>query len=267
MRFFGVLTTMLLTGLVLWIGLDLLYRGANGFYPGYLVDSPTDLGRAGGIGPVLASTALIVSLSVGLAALVGLPCAIVYVELLSPNLLRTSYHALVDAGVGVPRIVWGLFGGLIFGGMMGFGFSVLSGVLTLACLLAPILVSGFISGLRSVDPALRVECHALGISRWTMVWRQVLPAARPSIVASLALAVTRGCGDAAALLFTAGVTAELPRSLFDPGATLAVFVFHLLTTVPGGQNSAYSAAAVLFLLTLTLQIVIACTSRKDRFAW
>ena len=70
------------------------------------------------------------------------------------------------ARVGVPRIVWGLFGGVVFGGVLGFGFSVVTGVATLSCLLAPILVTGFINGLEAVDPAIRVECQALGVSRW-----------------------------------------------------------------------------------------------------
>jgi phosphate transport system permease protein len=262
----GAMTTTLLVGLVAWIGCDLVVRGAGGFYPGYLFENPVDLGRAGGIGPVLVSTLVIVSLAVALAAVVSLPCAIVYVELLGSNWLRSVYQALLDMGLGVPRIVWGLFGGVVFGGMLGFGFSILTGVITLACLLAPILTTGFIAGLRAVDPALRVQSAALGVSSWRTFWTQVLPAARPALGAATALGVARGCGDAAALLFTAGVTAELPGSLFDPGATLAVFVLHLLSTVPGGQRAAYTAAAVLFCLTFSVQVGIACTNRKGRFA-
>ena len=263
----GAITTTLLVGLVVWIGCDLAVRGAGGFYPGYLFENPTDLGRAGGIGPVLISTGVVVSLAVTLAFLVSLPSAIVYVELLGSNWLSSAYQALLDVGVGVPRIVWGLFGGVLFGGFMGFGFSMLTGVITLACLLAPILATGFIAGLRAVDPTLRAQCAALGVSRWTTVWTHTLPAARPALVASTALAVARGCGDAAALLFTAGVTTELPRSLLDPGATLAVFVFHLLSTVPGGQKAAYTAAAVLFFVTFGIQVGIACANRRERFAW
>ena len=66
---------------------------------------------------------------------------------------------------------------------------------------------------------------------------------------------------------SAGVTTELPRSLLDPGATLAVFVFHLLSTVPGGQKAAYTAAAVLFFVTFGIQVGIACANRRERFAW
>ena len=58
----------------------------------------------------------------------------------------------------------------------------------------------------------------------------------------------------------------MPISLFDPGATLSVFVFHLLGTVPGGQKAAYSAAAVLFVVTLLIQLAITALTREERFA-
>lgn len=264
-RRLGGLATLLLLGLVLWIGGDLAIRGSDGFYTGYLIDAPRDLGRAGGIGPLLVNTTLIVVLSVALAVLLSLPAAVVYTELASAP-WRRPLRALLDIGVGVPRIVWGLFGGVVFGGLLGYGFSVLTGVLTLTCLLAPILATGFIAGLEAVDPELREQCAALGVSRFTTVWTQVVPAARPALVAAVALATGRGFGDAAALFFTAGLSAELPSSLFDSASTLAVFVFNLLATVPGGQKSAYSAAAVLFLITFLIQLVIASAGRRQALA-
>lgn len=265
-RHFGALATALLVGLVIWMGCDLALRGASGFSFQYLLAPPTDLGRSGGIGPMLISTAVIVSLATVCASLLSLPCAIAYTELLGPSQwrwFRRFVHATLDLGVGVPRIVWGLFGGVLFGGVLGFGFSLFTGIMTLTCLLAPILTTGFIAGLQAVSPALREECDILGVSRWTAVWRQILPAARPALTASVALAVGRGCGDAAALLFTAGISTHIPQSFFDPAATLAVHVFHLLATVPGGQQAAYTAAAVLFFLTFIIQFGITWTNRYE----
>jgi phosphate transport system permease protein len=259
----GRIVVLLLLGLVLWMGLDLWIRGAATFYPGYLFDAPRDLGRAGGIGPLLANTVLIVLLAVALATVVSLPAAVVYTELSGPVWWRRLLDTLLDAGVGVPRIVWGLFGGVVFGGILGYGFSVAAGVATLACLLAPILATGFIAGLEAVDPALREQCAALGVSRFTTAWTQVVPAARPALVAALALAVGRGFGDAAALFFTAGLATEVPSSFYDSASTLAVFVFNLLSTVPGGQQAAYAAAAVLFALTLFVQLAIASVGRRE----
>lgn len=266
LRGVGAATALVAPAVVIWLGLDLLVRGAPSFYPGYLTDAPRDLGRAGGIGPLLVNTALVVGLAVVLSSMLSLATALFYTECLEGSRLRRPLHALIDVGVGSPRILWGLFGGVVFGGLLGWGFSVATGVVTLACLLAPILTSGFIAGLEAVDPALREQCAALGVGRWATVRSQVLPAARPALVASVALGAGRGFGDAAALFFTVGVAAEVPGSLFDSAATLAVFVFHLLSTVPGGQASAYAAAAVLFGVTLAVQLGIAWSGSRETFA-
>ena len=262
----GIIATLLIVVLAAWMGCDLFYRGASGLHAGYLTEAPRDLGRAGGIGPMLASTGVIVGLATLLAALVSLPLAVAYTELKAPSGLRKIVRSSLDIGVGVPRIVWGLFGGAFFGGYCGLGFSILSGILTLACLLAPIMTTGFIGALEMVEDEVREQCAALGIDSWQTAWRQVVPVALPGLTAPVALAAGRGCGDAAALLFTAGVAMQMPSSLLDSGATLSVFVFHLLATVPGGQNAAYSAAAVLFIITLLIQLAITMLTREGRFA-
>ena len=262
----GIVATVLLTALVAWMGCDLLYRGASSLHAAYLFDAPRNVGRSGGIGPMLVNTGIIVGLATLLAALVSLPLAVANTELAAPAGLRKIVRSALDIGVGVPRIVWGLFGAAFFGGYCGFGFSLLSGILTLACLLAPIMTSGFITGLEMVENEVREQCAALGVDTWQTAWRQVVPAALPGLTAPLALAVGRGCGDAAALLFTAGAAMQMPASLLDSGATLSVFVFHLLAAVPGGQNAAYSAAAVLFVITLLIQIGITLLTREGRYA-
>jgi len=262
----GIIATLLITALVIWMGCDLFYRGASGQHPGYFTEAPRNLGRSGGIAPMLANTSIIVGFATLLAALVSMPLAVAYTELKAPSGLRKIVRSSLDIGVGVPRIVWGLFGGAFFGGYCGLGFSLLSGILTLACLLAPIMTTGFISALEMVEDEVREQCAALGVDSWQTAWAQVVPAALPGLTAPLALAAGRGCGDAAALLFTAGVAMQMPISLFDPGATLSVFVFHLLGTVPGGQKAAYSAAAVLFVVTLLIQLAITALTREERFA-
>lgn len=262
-RVWGWLTTALVVGLGLFIGADLLVRGWDGLSLDYLLSDPRDLGRDGGIGPILVSTGIIVLGSTAIATIFGFATAITYVESIGPRWFRLLVHAILDIGVGVPHIIWGLFGGIFFCEVIGWGFSILSGTATLACLLAPTLATGFIAGLEEVDDTLREECRALGISSWQTLWAQIIPAARPTLIAAVALAVARGLGDAAALLFTAGLATNLPTSLYDSGATLAVFVFNLLTAVPGGQPAAYTAAFILFLFTFAIQMLIAGTQRKQ----
>jgi phosphate transport system permease protein len=260
----GVIATLLLSSLVVWMGCDLFYRGAAGLNAGYFFETPRNLGRSGGIGPMLANSGIIVGLGTLLAALVSLPLAVAYTELAAPGGLCKVVRSALHIGVGVPRIVWGLFGAAFFGGYCRFGFSLLSGIFTLACMLAPIMTTGFINGLEMVENDVREQCASLGVDSWKTAWRQVVPLALPGLTAPLALAAGRGCGDAAALLFTAGVAMQMPSSLMDSGATLSVFVFHLLATVPGGQNAAYSAATVLFVITLVIQLGITTLTREER---
>lgn len=262
----GALATALLVALTIGIGVDLFVRGAAGFHPDYLVSEPRDLGRGGGIGPVLVSTGIIVGAATLLAAALSFPAAVFIAEVRRPAWFGRVAHITLNLGVGVPRIVWGVFGAALFGGVLGLGFSVATGVLTLTCLLAPIMTTGFIAGLNAVDPALAEQCRALGASRWVTVWRQIVPAARPALTATAALAVGRGMGDAAALLFTSGVAASIPHSWFDSAATLAVYIFHLLTSVPGGQQAAYAAAALLFALAALVQLAVSWVNGEQRFA-
>jgi len=261
----GLLSSLFLAGVAIGIGIDLWVRGASALHIGYLVEAPRDLGRAGGIGPILASTAIIVGSSVFLASAIGLPAAIVFFTASGLPWLDPLIRITLHVGVGVPRIVWGLFGAAVFGGLFEFGFSILTGVLTLTCLLLPIITSGFLAGLEGIGRDLHEQCRAIGVSQWTSLWLQILPAARPSVTSAMALAAARGCGDAAALLFTAGVATSMPSSVYDSGATLSVFIYQLLNTVPGGQNAAYAAAAILFTFTFVIQGAIAKSNQTARF--
>jgi len=262
----GALATALLVVLTIGIGVDLFVRGAAGFCPDYLVGEPHDLGRSGGIGPILVSTGIIVGAATLLATALSFPAAVFITEVRRPAWFGRFSQITLNIGIGVPRIVWGVFGAALFGGVLGLGFSVATGVLTLTCLLAPIMTTGFVSGLSAVDPTLAEQCRALGASRWVTVWRQLVPAARPALAATAALAAGRAMGDAAALLFTSGVAVSVPHSWFDPAATLAVYIFHLLTSVPGGQQAAYTAAAVLFALAAAVQLAVSWAHGEQRFA-
>src|SRR5688500_20001578 len=94
----GIIATVLLTTLVAWMGCDLFYRGASGLHAGYLFETPRNLGRSGGIGPMLANTGVIVGLATLLAALVSLPLAVAYTEDRKSTRLHSS-HLVVSYAV------------------------------------------------------------------------------------------------------------------------------------------------------------------------
>ncbi|MEM7305126.1 MAG: phosphate ABC transporter permease PstA [Planctomycetota bacterium] len=240
-------------GSLLWILGDMIVRGLGGLSPAFLTSAPADAGRAGGIGPILVSTLAILAVCIGVAAPLGLATAVFLSEL---AVGRRGFGDLVrrslDALAAVPSIVFGLFGNALFCHVLGLGFSILSGGLTLACMALPLLIRTTEEALRAVPQEQRLGAAALGLSRLTTLRRLLLPAAAPGIGAGLVLGVGRAIAETAALLFTSGYVTRMPGSLLDSGRSLSVHVFDLAMNVPGGNENAYASACVLVLALLAI---------------
>ncbi|TQV88339.1 ABC transporter permease subunit [Aliikangiella coralliicola] len=255
---------LLFLGLILAIGFDLYTEAADVFYDGYLTDKPSDLGTKGGIAPIILNTFIIVGLAIAIAFPFSLAAAATYTMVLKsqPTTLQRLFIFLIDLGIGIPRIVWGLAGAAIFSGLFGLGFSIISGVLTLALLLSPILTFGFIAGIESLEKQLKIQCQVLGLTDLVTFWMQLIPSAKSALLTTTLIAVGRGFGDAAALLFTSGIASRIPSSILDPAATLSVWVFQLTTAIPGGEKRAFAAAFILFTITLIIQGCLSISNKK-----
>ena len=243
-------------GVFIWILADLVRGGVAHPSWNFFVDSPRDAGRAGGIGPILVYTALILLV----ALVVALPLAWATAVLLAEFVPATSKFGTIvryslQVLAGVPSIVFGLFGNAFFSIYLGLGFSILSGGLTLACMLLPILVSTAEAGLRAVPENYRMSAAALGMSRTATLLHLLLPAAAPALAAGLLLGIGRAVAETAALLFTSGYVERMPGSLLDSGRALALHIFDLSMNVPGGDAPAYASALVLVVLLLAINIV------------
>lgn len=265
LRFTSGLLTWALIALVLALATYLAMRGSGHLSAGYLVDAPRRLGTAGGIGPILVNTAIIV----GSALLLALPIALAAAITLaagSRGRLRTGFRLVVEVGLSMPRLLWGLAGASLLGGALGFGYSAPTGIVTLTALLLPILITGFVDGLERASRDVLPACRALGLSEQRTWLAYVLPRARASMLAASLLATGRACGDAAALYLTAGIGMRLLNSLDQSAATLAVHVFKLAVDVGGGQDAAFAAAFVLLVLTVLLQaplLLIALNTKRN----
>jgi phosphate transport system permease protein len=218
----------------------------------------TDGGRAGGIGPVVVSTLLVTLLATVFALPPAVAGALLCTELLvhrpsARKLVRRSFEILVSA----PSVAVGLIGWSLFGQVFGLGFSLFSGAATLAFMLAPLMALAFLNGLEAVPQALRSQSLALGLTRWDTLVHLVLPAARPALVAGVMLAVGRALAETAVLVLTSGVSTRMPHDVLDPGATLAVHVYHLAHNVPGGEPRAYAAAFALVAINIAVQVALA----------
>jgi phosphate transport system permease protein len=241
-----------LTVLVLgWIVFDLLRAGLPHLSWRFLFGEVEDSGRAGGIGPVLLSTLAIVALALAVALPLGVGAALWLSDCAPVGSRRGRLaQAGVDALASVPSIVFGLFGLAFFCRFLGFGFSILSGALTLALMILPLLVLTTRAALSSLPGGLRPAAAALGLTRATTVGRILLPAALPGILVGSTLGVARALAETAALLFTSGYATRWPASPLDSGRALSVHLYDLAMNVPGAAAPAAASALVLLLLVL-----------------
>ena len=250
---------------------DLVARGASTLSWSVLVDAPQRAGVAGGVGPVIVSTLLVVAVAIAAAVPVGVAAAVALVEatLARPRAARVARTSL-DVLAGVPSIVLGLFGMKLFCEHLRMGWSIAAGGLTLAWMILPMIVRATEEGLRAVPTRQRDACRALGASRMGALLHVELPAAAPLIGAGLVLGVGRALAESATVLFTAGASLRMPTSLLDPGRTLAVHVYTLSIEVPGGARAAAATAVVLVVLitaaTLAADAVVRGLARAARSA-
>lgn len=237
----------LVGGAFLWILGDLLWHGLPHLGWSFLVEAPSNAGRSGGIGPILVSTLWILLVALGVSLPLGLGAAILLAELGRDRFARAVRRSL-DVLAGVPSIVFGLFGNAFFCKTLGLGFSILSGGLTLACMVLPILVRSTEEGFRAVPDELRRGAAALGLSRWRTLVSLLLPAARPGLVVGIVLGFGRAAAETAALLFTSGYVDRMPSSWLDSGRALSIHIYDLSMNVSGGEPNAYASALVLVAL-------------------
>ena len=240
-----------MTGAFAWILIDVVRQGAPELSLELLTAAPRDSGRAGGIAPILVSTMLILGVCLAVALPLALASAVLLAEIApSGSTFARLVRSSLDILAGLPSIVFGLFGYAFFCDLLGLGFSILSGGLTLACMVLPVLIRSLESALRVVPAELHGAAAALGLSRTTTIRSLLLPAAAPGLVVGLVLGIGRALAETAALLFTSGYVSRMPGSLFDSGRALSVHVYDLAMNVPGGDARAYASALVLLGLLL-----------------
>lgn len=242
-----------MTALFLWLLGDLLWQGSSHLSGSFLLSDPADSGRSGGIASILVSTLLILAVALMAAIPLGLMSAVWLTEYTRrDSTLGAAVRLSLDVLAGVPSIVFGLFGNAFFSVYLGLGFSIVSGGLTLACMILPIFIRTSEAGLSAVSDDWRRNAAALGMSRASVLWHVLLPAAAPAVASSIMLGVGRATAETAALIFTSGYVDRMPTSLFDSGRALAVHIYDLSMNVTGGDRAAYASALVLIVLIVAI---------------
>lgn len=238
--------------LILW---GIVSDGFDNLTLNFLFDKPSNAGRSGGIFPLLVSTLWILAVCLLAVIPIGLGCAIYLSECVSDHswVGRVIGFSL-DVLSGVPSIVFGLFGYAVFAIALGMGFSILSGGLSLACMVLPLFIRTAEQALKSCPNAYRQAAEALDLSSFGFVTRILLPSASRGISAALIISVGRALAETAVLIFTAGYVTRMPSQWTDSGRSLSVHIYDLSMNVPGGQSNAATTALVLVLIIVFINI-------------
>lgn len=212
--------------------------------------------------PALITTIGMVALTLLLAVPLGIGAAIFLTEYAKRGsklvkLIRMTTETLS----GIPSIIYGLFGMLLFAQFLGWGYSILAGCLTLAIMVLPLIIRTTEEALAAVPDSFREGSFGLGAGRLRTIFRIVLPSAAPTIVSGVILAIGRIVGESAALLYTAGTVAQIPSDLMQSGRTLAV---HLYALSGEGiyMGEAYATAFVLLVLVGVINWISAAIAKK-----
>lgn len=202
--------------------------------------------------PALVNTLVITLLALIIAVPIGIFAAIFLVEYAKPGsrlvrLIRITAETLQ----GIPSIIYGLFGLLFFSTALGWGYSLLSGTMTLVIMILPLIIRTTEEALLGVPDMYREASYGLGAGKLRTIFRVVLPTAIPGILSGVVLATGRIVGETAALLYTAGSVAKIPSSLMGSGRTLAVHMY-VLSSEGLYMDQAYATAVVLLIFVLVL---------------
>jgi phosphate transport system permease protein len=263
--------TALFLALVLFAVIVIILRaGLPALSWAFLTSASSLTDPGGGIGPQIFVSLYVLVLALLIVTPISLGAAIYLAEYARPGPLTNAIRFSTEALASVPSVVFGVFGAIVFLTMMGLGFSVLSGALTLALLNLPLMVRISEDAIRTVPVAYREASLALGASRWETIRKVVLPSALPGIITALVLTGGRIIGETAPLILTTGTTispnARYSLNPFQTGETLAVHIWVLkIVGVPGLQDAqqvADGAAAVLLLIVLGINLVMAAVTTR-----
>jgi len=258
--FFLVVIAMLLLLVLGFIFYFIFSKGISVISWEFLSQMPKKAMTAGGIFPAILGTFYLTSGAILFALPLGVFAAIYLSEYAVQNRLIRLVRIGVNNLAGVPSVVFGLFGLVVFVKYLNFGVSILSGSLSLGILILPTIIRASEEALLAVPQSFREGSLALGATKWQTIQKLVLPNAISGILTGSILSIGRAAGETAPILFTATTfyTMRLPSSTFSEVQALPYHIYALLSegTHPEAQVSiAYGTAFVLICLFLGLDLI------------
>lgn len=205
--------------------------------------------------PAMINTLTMVGLSLLFAGPIGIFSAVYLAEYAKRGSKFVAFIRLTSETLtGIPSIIFGIFGMLMFVDALHMGYSLLAGALTLALMILPVIMRATEEALHAVPDSYREGSFGLGAGKLRTIFRIVLPAAAPGILAGVILGIGRVVGETAALIYTAGTVAQIPKNVMGSGRTLAVHMYSLWTE---GMNvdQSYATAVILLVVVIILNFI------------
>ncbi|MEJ9150887.1 phosphate ABC transporter permease PstA [Bacillus smithii] len=261
----ALLLVLLLAGLLGYI----LLKGLSHISWHFITSPPESFQAGGGIGPQLFNSLYLLVLTMLISVPLSLGAGIYMAEYAKKNIWTNILRTVIEVLSSLPSIVVGLFGFLFFVISMGWGFSILSGALALTLFNLPLMVRVVEDSIRGVPSSQREAGLALGVSKWETIKHVLLPAALPGIITGIILASGRVFGEAAALIYTAGMSSPnldftnwnpfsptSPLNPLRPAETLAVHIWKVNgeAVIPDVNAVSSGASAVLVLFILVFNV-------------
>lgn len=237
-----------------WLGWDFVSR------------FPSRFPERAGIKAAIFGTLWLIGLTAGLAIPLGVATAIYLEEYAVRGRLSRLIEINISNLAGVPSIVYGILGLVIFVRALGLERSLIAGALTMSLLVLPVVITASREAIRAVPPSLRLAAYGLGATRWQVIRAHVLPAALPGILTGVILSLSRAIGETAPLLMigAASYVAFVPSGPTDEFTVLPIQIYNWASR-PQAEFQQLAAAGILVLLAVLLLMNAAAVFIRWKF--
>lgn len=249
-------TVLLIAGIIVYV----LVKGVGSINWEFLTSVTSVLKGTVGIAGNIVNTLIVLVLTLIISIPLGVGAAIYLNEYAKPGTLVNIIVFATETLSGIPSIIFGLFGMVFFGQVLGMGYSLLTGSLTLFLMVLPLITRNTQEALKTVPDSYRSGAVGLGAGKWYTIRTILIPSAMPGIITGIILAVGRIVGESAALLFTAGSGKSLPANIgalfgkiFQSGGTLTTQLY-LSATSEGDFDTAFGIAVILLVIVFLINL-------------
>jgi phosphate transport system permease protein len=217
-----------------------------------------------GVWPMLLTTIYVVIVSLAVALPIGIITAVYLNEYAkNPRIIR-GLRLAIETLAGIPSIIYGLFGLLVFVRYFSLGQSIIAGAFTLSIMILPVVITSTEEALKTVPMSFREGSLALGTTKIQTIRKVVLPSAMPGIITAVILAMGRVVGESAPVLLTVGISKNVPRSIMDSGRTLTIHLYYLTKEAveENAFQQAFATAAILVVFVIIINTITRTLTRR-----